>query len=386
MRLDAGPTVGTEEVLAHLDAVLSSSVFVSSRRCRAFLQYVVVEAVEGRGHLIKERNVALEVFGKGPSFEPNEDALVRVKAREVRKRLLDYYNQTPESSIRIDLPLGGYAPHIHSNSQTVAPVGQRMAAPVPAAGASPVGDLHPVADQISRRRLGWMLGGSAAMLGAGSLAAFHHSAKPLDLLWRPIFSTKSALLICIPVLYDADGQLSVKIGIGPATALSSAVNFLTKRGYPYDLRFGSDLTFPQMQKQPTLILGGFASDWTMRITRDLSFNLTWDADKKKIIRDTRTGQVWRPANLTQEGYADQDYGILCRLFDAESGQIVMIAAGITTFGTAGAASVLFDANVLSELLKQAPKNWETRNMEAIVRVPVIGMTASSPQIVATHFW
>jgi hypothetical protein len=372
---DAGLKIGPEEVIKHLDAVLASPVFASSKRCQDFLRYVVLESTQGRGDLIKERIIAHEVFGKGLSFEPNEDALVRVKAREVRKRLVDYYMSAPESGIRIDLPLGGYAPRIHlSQEPAITPVTRDTA-----------DDLS--RKQFSRRKFAWLLSGSIAPLGMASLVPlFRHSNSPLGLLWQPVFDTKTPLLIFIPVLYTADGQLTVKIGIGPAGALSSAVDFLAKHNYPYDLRFGPDLTYPQMCKQPTLLLGGHASVWTMRMTRDLRFTLNWDDAKEKAILDKHTGQIWKPLNLNPNGYADQDYGMLCRLFDEASGQVVMIAAGITTFGTAGAAGLFFDPAWFSEIVKQAPKNWQAKNFQAVVRFSIIGMTASSPQVVATHFW
>lgn len=375
----AGPDVTnnleSKLVLEHLDTILASPFFVSSKRCREFLRYVVVEAVEGRGELIKERNIAQEVFGKGSSFEPNEDAVVRVKAREVRKRLLDYYESASADGVRIDLPVGGYVPRIHS----------RREPDVSTLASDPAG--KPAAKLNTRRKFGLMLGGSIATLGLAALVPLSRRSKaPLDLLWSPVFATKKSLLIFIPVLDDPDGQLSVKIGVGPAAALRKASDYLTEHKYPYDLRFGPDLTFAQMTEHPTLLLGGFASVWAMRLARGLRYTLTWDDAKNKVILDKSSGKVWRPVNQTPEGFADQDFGLLCRLFDQASGQIVMIAAGITTFGTAGAAGLLFDSAWFSELVRQVPRDWETKNFEAIVRVGIIGVAISTPQVVATYFW
>ena len=61
---------------------------------------------------LKERTIAVEVFGRNPKSDLADDTIVRVGAREVRKRLAQYY-LTPAgaaSGIRIDLPLGSYAP------------------------------------------------------------------------------------------------------------------------------------------------------------------------------------------------------------------------------------------------------------------------------------
>lgn len=364
-----------EQVLQHLEEVLSSSSFVSSKRCQEFLRYVVVETVEGRGNLLKERNIAHDVFGKGSSFEPNEDALVRVKAREVRKRLVEYYESNADCPIRIDLPVGAYMPRISSKDESETP-------------SEATGEKDkPAKHFLTRREMTMMLGGTVAGLGLASLAPFmHHSSSSLDGLWKPVFSSNNPLLIFIPVVDACDGQVSTLLGVGPTAALRKAAEFLTRHNYPYHLRFGPDLTYPQMIENPTLLLGGFASAWAMRIAQNLRFTLTWDESKDKIILDRNTGKTWRPLNQKPNGFADQDYGILSRLFDPASGQIVMIAAGILTFGTAGAAGLLFNPDWFDAFLKEAPKGWETKNFEAVIRVGVMGMATSTPQLIAANFW
>jgi hypothetical protein len=373
---------------AHLDEVLKSPCFSTSRRSQEFLRYIVREAIEGRGDAIKERNIAHEVFGRGINFEPGEDSLVRVKAREVRKRLADYYSSAPASPFVIELPLGGYFPRIHVPGQTPASAGL---APRETAGS---------AKPFNRRKFAWMLGGTLGLAGAAALtplARLHRS--PLDLLWKPIFATKIPLLVFIPILTErSNGILSDRVGIGPAAALRRAADFLTRHDYPYHLRFGADLTFAQLREQPSLILGGFSSTWTLSLLRDLRFTFVdrQGPDEQslavqglvngQVLIDRQTNRTWEAVNPKPNGYADQDYGILCRLFDAASGQIVLLAGGLTTFGTEAAASVFFDPAGFAEMVKQAPADWTTKNLQAVVRASIIGTTPSSPQIVATHFW
>src|SRR5215469_18189419 len=102
------------ETLEHLDSVLHSPSFASSRRCQDFLSFVVRELVEGRGDAIKERTIAAEVFGKSLHFDSGSDSLVRVKAREVRKRLAEYYDSSPDAPLKIELPVGSYIPSIRT--------------------------------------------------------------------------------------------------------------------------------------------------------------------------------------------------------------------------------------------------------------------------------
>ena len=61
--------------------------------------------------LLKERTIGIDVFGRSTSYEPSDDATVRVKAGDVRKRLSIYYaEQGARDPVRIELPAGTYVP------------------------------------------------------------------------------------------------------------------------------------------------------------------------------------------------------------------------------------------------------------------------------------
>ena len=86
----AGPRptrVSDEAVREELNRVLSCHEFRSSKRSQDFLRYVVEHTLEGHADMLKERTIGIEVFGRSTSYEPSDDATVRVKAGDVRKRL-----------------------------------------------------------------------------------------------------------------------------------------------------------------------------------------------------------------------------------------------------------------------------------------------------------
>ncbi|HLK50735.1 MAG TPA: hypothetical protein VKT49_21490 [Bryobacteraceae bacterium] len=85
--------------------------FGSARAQKKFLQYTVTEALEGRGPLLKEFTLGVEVFGRGESFDPRTHNIVRVEAGKLRARLARYYaTEGRHNPLRIDFPKGGYAP------------------------------------------------------------------------------------------------------------------------------------------------------------------------------------------------------------------------------------------------------------------------------------
>ncbi len=93
----------------HLQEVAESPAFRGSQRSQQFLRYVVEAALAGHSDRLKERSLGVELFSRPASYDTGEDAIVRVTASDVRRRLHHFYAET-HSELRIDLPSGGYAP------------------------------------------------------------------------------------------------------------------------------------------------------------------------------------------------------------------------------------------------------------------------------------
>ncbi len=109
--LKADARVELETVRAELQRVLQSPTFADSGRLRKLLQFLVEETICGRGALLKEYLVGVEVFGRPESFDPRNDSIVRVQARNLRK-LLDahYAGEGQHAQVRISIPKGSYTP------------------------------------------------------------------------------------------------------------------------------------------------------------------------------------------------------------------------------------------------------------------------------------
>jgi hypothetical protein len=97
----------------HLEEVLCGEAFRGSHRSGQFLRYVVNRSVSGHCDELKERLIGVELFGRSPTYDTGEDAIVRVTASDVRRRLLQHYGTYGTvSEFRIRLPLGSYIPEI----------------------------------------------------------------------------------------------------------------------------------------------------------------------------------------------------------------------------------------------------------------------------------
>ena len=100
-----------DAVREHLERILASPTFQQGDRLKRFLKFIVLEAVAGRRHELKEYIIGVEVFGKEDTFDPRNDPIVRVQARRLRAKLVHYYGEEGRADeTMIELPKGGYAP------------------------------------------------------------------------------------------------------------------------------------------------------------------------------------------------------------------------------------------------------------------------------------
>src|SRR6266403_1924696 len=93
---------------SHSESVPQEAVREELKRILAsqeFLCYVIDHKLSGNSDTLKERTIGIDVFGRTASYDPSDDATVRVKAGEVRKRLgLFYASEGQHEQIRIELP------------------------------------------------------------------------------------------------------------------------------------------------------------------------------------------------------------------------------------------------------------------------------------------
>ncbi|MGI1661744.1 tetratricopeptide repeat protein [Palleronia sp. KMU-117] len=112
---DQSDATGADEVQAELDRVLSSVEFEASDRRRRFLRYLVEETLAGRGERLKGTTIAMDVFGRDETFNSQEDPVVRIEARRLRRDLDSFYiGAGAVHPLRIHIPKGGYAARFDS--------------------------------------------------------------------------------------------------------------------------------------------------------------------------------------------------------------------------------------------------------------------------------
>ena len=105
-----------------LARVLQSAQLRSSDRLRQFLTYVVETEIAGKADDLKAFTIAVDVYGRDASFDPQTNSLVRAEAVRLRRALKSYYaSDGVADPVRIDLSVGGYVPN-YLEAQPEAPL------------------------------------------------------------------------------------------------------------------------------------------------------------------------------------------------------------------------------------------------------------------------
>jgi adenylate cyclase len=201
MSYDVDGSIPPQVIQDVLQRVVASRDFRNSERKRRFLKFVVQETLAGHADRIKAYAIALDVFGRGPSFDPAADPVVRIEAGRLRRCLEHYYlGEGAADRIRITIPKGGYVPHF------IVTDGDRRSVP------KALDD----ADQPNAGHLGELIPAKAAADPACAVAG--SSSPPvapsrLRLLKQPrwLASILSLLLVLIIVLWGATLILQTRI-------------------------------------------------------------------------------------------------------------------------------------------------------------------------------
>jgi hypothetical protein len=397
--------------LAQLTRVLDSAQFHSSKRCSLFLRFVVEQTLDNRLDALKERTLGVEVFERDPHYDTNQDPIVRITAGEVRKRLAQYYlDPDHEGELRISMPIGSYIPEVHPQADRAEPI----LAAVPVA-----------APPVHRRNRWWVAGALCAVLAVAAVYGFLHFRKTgLDRFWAPLFDTPGPVLVCLgqPKAYNfttnmqrglddwfetaeeprdpPTGIAAVPlstivpmwgryIAIGDAQTLERLSWLFGSKGKRLQVRGGRSLSLADLRGKPAVFIGAFSNQWTMGLSGESRFYFDHDLkEDAEVVRDRRNpgNTDWKVVNPWPYWNIPVDYAIVSRVLDPTTEQMVVVAAGITQYGTQAAGEFLTDPAYFAEVLQRAPRDWSRKNMQIVISAKVMTGTVGPPQVMAVNFW
>jgi hypothetical protein len=388
-----------------LGRILASHEFRSSKRSQEFLTFVVDNTLGGHADILKERVIGIEVFGRSTSYDPSDDATVRVKAGEVRKRLSLYYaSQGAQDPVRIDLPAGTYIPEFHwaHLAPEPAPAVQSDSAETETTHVTVVESEHPSKRPASFRLLAFAIIGALAVMAV--VAVLFVRSRPgnpvLEEFWSPVLKGSSPVSVCaayVPDAYRRDPSVAQParaedftpvtdqfVGGGDLIAVSELTAMLARLQRPYQVRVGGDVSFNDLRTAPAILVGYSYTRW-----KEISSQLRYfiDTSRRPVgITDNGALTKWALPNLPADQRTKEDYAIVSRVFHPDTHAMLVEVAGVTQYGTQAAADLVTNGELMAEALRGAPAGWQKKNLQLVLHVKVISGSPSSPKVVATHFW
>jgi hypothetical protein len=106
-----------EEIHVQLQKIIADPLFCVSDILKRFLLFVTEETLQGRSNQIKEYTIGVNVLHKPTSFNPRQDAIVRIHAGRLRRALHQYYKDAGSlDPIYVSIPKGCYQPVFAANN------------------------------------------------------------------------------------------------------------------------------------------------------------------------------------------------------------------------------------------------------------------------------
>ncbi|MFP5236215.1 MAG: hypothetical protein ACLGSD_09945 [Acidobacteriota bacterium] len=418
-QVEAGPLIEAARIREQLQRVLAHPLFANSKRYPKLLAFAVEQALLGNLAELKERSIGVEVFGRSPSYDANADPVVRITAGEVRKRLTQYYYD-PEhrGELIIELPIGSYVPAFREAERPPEPEVPAIAAQ----DSSTFPVLAPPLPAAPSRiwRLRWVLAlGMLLLVGltgaVGLLAGMRYHAPPppatnMDRFWQPVTNSITPTTFCLgepaknldvgsinsfdaPVPPSQPEPLyfrlhySGNLALADVITLTRTVAALASQHKPFRVLPASNASFAQLREGPVVLIGAFDNIWTLRVTQKLRFGFdSKDGVATLVDRKSPKKTSWATAWDLPYEKLSRDYAIVARIHDQTTGQPVIIAAGISEEGTEAAGEILYNPEYLDSLVARLPRDWDKKNLEAVIETQVIQGHPGPPSILAVEAW
>jgi hypothetical protein len=199
--------------------------------------------------------------------------------------------------------------------------------------------------------------------------------RPLHLLPKELDGSD---MVPVPDQYVGYGDTAAAVAISALSARHSK----NVRIHP-----ASKLEFGDFREMPAVLIGAFTNRWTLELSQAFRFHFGQDSQRAPAIVDTTDKSHFWSIPLKQDnGSSPEDYFLVCRLLHSPSGKPVMIAAGLTQFGTEAAGGFLVDSERLRDTLQKIGSDWRTHNVEIVFHAKVIGNSPSASDLIAWYVW
>jgi hypothetical protein len=414
-------------VLAELARIVEHPSFRGSRRCCRFLEYSVHQVLKGSMHDgLKERTIGVEALQRAADYDTSEDAIVRVTANEVRKRLAQYYQDAGSpANLMIGLPLGSYA----ASLQWLEAPETEPAPPVPGSWRrlwpwiAPATALLVVVAALGLYRL--FVGGRTGVPATHANVAVPSAPAKADPFWSRILNSghKTNIVLSdavyreIQYFLGRDVSLSEYLAPGyPGSLLStskpelkSAVAFLGRQqttsigsatlgsrllafgthlgGNPV-IRYPRHINVREFKTDNFILLGSRLSvPWVELFEPSLNFPLATDKETNSFYLRNLAPLPGEQAEYRESSNQEETYADIAVLPNLSGTGTVLVLNGIDMVAAESAGEFAVNGSLAATL---ASMQWSgasapgSRYAEILLRIRAMAGTAADVRVVATR--
>ncbi len=418
--------------------IVSSAHFARSPLLTRFLLYVTAETLEGREKDITEHQIGVHVFDRRPGYSTIEDNIVRNYARQLRRRLAEFFaGEGSKEPLRIDIPLGGYVPVFVPASEHH-PATEMRALPVSvsvhAQPEEPIATVPTARPQLDWRR--WLIAGVVA--GAYSAAliwtTWSFSARvnapqlrppePAHALWTALFNGRvNTYIVPADAGFNLLEDLSRKPlqladyikgdylelpleGVDAHSAddlrsqhFTSFVDFQTVAALAhlpeYDpertfLRFPRDLRLDDLKNDSAVLIGSVGSNpWASIAESNTNFRIVYRQGMEGATIVNMKPQPGEAASYVSHwnAPAHDTFALIAFMPNLSGNGHLLLLQGLDVAGTQAAAETLFHPAAILPILRQATRpDGSLRFFEILLRSTSIDSNSTGTQVVASRVY
>jgi hypothetical protein len=365
------------------------------------LRYLAEHSLDHPGVALKEYQIATEVLGRPPGFDPQSDSTVRVQAGRLRVKLAEYYNhEGTNDPILVEIPKGSYVLSFQLRGRPEVIVSQpapRIEVVEKKPEVRPSKRVWIVATGILLVLLAVSVVTSGFLLSRQSAPS---TAQPVPAAYQ-LFWSRFLVGPQEPLVIFSNGNfvgrpetgmryfnpasdarsfiLDHYTGVGEVLAIHQLdrVFFLLNR--PMRVKRGALFTLDDAKNNDLIFVGSPSENLTLLDipgTREFVF--------KRLESGPRKGDLAVINVHPQKGESEsflatpanqptvEDYAVVALLPGLDPSRSILILAGNSTFGTQAAVEYVCRADSIKDLLRRlnVSKAGDLKSFEALLRVKI----------------
>jgi len=413
-----GVPPSSEECIAQIDRLVGSPLFLGSEALCKLLKYLAHHTIHTPTDHLKEYEIATEVFGRRPDFNPQTDSYVRVQMGRLRSKLANYYEtEGVADSVLIDVPKGRYMLLFERRDAPAEAKLPGEADAVPLEGAGTLRALW----RGRRLAVAVVVVGIAAA-GFGVFRVLHPtraSAPPgrfagnqqtdiLTLFWTPfIQGSDEPIVVFANANFVGDAETGMRYyepsrdpratvtqhytGVGEVMGVLELDRLLQGHGRQFRVKRGSLFTLDDARSNNLIFVGSPTENLTLGQipgTQEFVFRHTatgpdrWAEVIVNMHPQPGESLVFTPSD--EKNHEGDEYAVVALRHGLDPARWTLILAGASTIGTQAAVDYVCDARSVESLLKRlnVSKAADLKPFEALLRVKVTNDVPLAVQLAA----